>query len=56
MANIYAVEVVVNGKLEVSRFFTRIIPARKWAKWLKSASYIQSVRILKGGQGDQVVS
>ncbi len=56
MTIIYAVEFTANGKTEISKFFTKIAAARKWAKWLRTASYIQSVRIMKGGQGGQEVA
>ena len=55
MKSFYAVEIVIDGKAEMSRSFFTINAARKWAKFLSTASYISSVRIMKGGPGGMQV-
>jgi hypothetical protein len=49
----YAVEIITNEGPTISRFFSTIKAARKWAVWLISKNF--SARILKGGQGGEVV-
>jgi hypothetical protein len=45
--------VLVNN--EVSRFFSNLKAARKWADWLKSQPWASEVRILAGGVGGMEV-
>lgn len=48
----YAVEIVTADGPVVSRFFSTLAAARKWAAW---TSRTWPSRILKGGQGGEVV-
>lgn len=51
-SNFYAVEIVTTDGPVVSRFFQTLAAARKWAAWTSGR---WPSRILKGGQGGQVV-
>ena len=44
-----------NGQETVSRFFTTLRAARRWAKWLASNDFARRVRIMAGGAGGMEV-
>ena len=48
----FAVEITVSGRTEISRFFTTLTAARKWARF---CSKLGAARILAGGAGGMEV-
>lgn len=44
----FAVEITISGRTEISRFFTTLAAARKWARF---CSKLGATRILAGGPG-----
>jgi hypothetical protein len=56
MPQVLAVTFVnAEGQETLSRFFTTMRAARKWAKWLASQRFAQRVRIMAGGPGGMEV-
>jgi hypothetical protein len=52
MSNFYAVEIVTVDGPVISRYFTKISAARKWATWCRKT---WPARIMKGGAGGMEV-
>jgi hypothetical protein len=49
----FAVEITVSGRPEISRFFSTLAAARKWARF---CSKLHPTRILAGGPGGMEVA
>ncbi len=44
-----------NGNEIVSRFFSKISAARKWATYLNETAYAKCAKIYRGGAGGELV-
>ena len=48
-----SVSLLSNDTWTVSRTFSTVRAARKWARWLSTHSYVQEVAIHRGGPGGE---
>ena len=51
-----SVSFLSNDTWTVSRTFSTVRAARKWARWLSSHSYVQEVAIHRGGPGGELLA
>lgn len=54
-SSLLSVSLLSNGTWTVSRYFSTVRAARKWAQFLRSQSYTEAVAIHRGGQGGERV-
>jgi hypothetical protein len=55
-ASLLSVSFLSNDSWTVSRYFSTVRAARKWARFLRSQSYVSEVAIHRGGPGGERVA
>jgi hypothetical protein len=51
-----SVSFLSNGAWTISRTFSTLQAARKWARWLSTHSYVEKVAIHRGGPGGELIA
>lgn len=54
-SSLLSVSLLTASGWQISRHFSTLRAARRWARWLREQSYAQDVAIHRGGQGGERV-